>query len=102
MRRTVDVKGKKEITHASKKEEKHSPWKDERMKCETSIVILQKEHIDRVVTLASIGTQFEEPTSYSGSRVQPYKDISSSRAQAPEDFLHLQTSSNMKTQNREY
>lgn len=57
------------------------------MKCETSIVILQKEHIDRVVTLASIGTQFEEPTSYSGSRVQPYKDISSSRAQAPEDFF---------------
>lgn len=81
---------------------KHSLWKDERMKCETSIVILQKEHIDRVVTLASIGTQFEEPTSYSGSRVQPYKDISSSRAQAPEDFLHLQTSSNMKTRNMEY
>lgn len=46
------------------------------MKRETSIVILQKEHIDRVVTLASIGTQFEEPTSYSGSRVQPYKSTS--------------------------
>lgn len=61
------------------------------MKRETSIVIMQKEHIDRVVTLASIGTQLEEPTSYSGSRVQPYKDISSTRAQAPEDFFFTST-----------